>query len=160
MANPDPRLIAPVPGMSLTTEPGNRPWEQPPQLSTVSEVVEYYSDKLTQGKTVASLMEVVKRSVPIYDIVQGLIKMSVMKGIHTVDTGFLTGPVVVEMIKSLAEVNDIGYVLTKEDVDKTMKLDKRIAAEAIREVVAAAKEKPMIEEEPEDKGFVAKRRKK
>jgi hypothetical protein len=147
--------------MSLTTEPGNRPWEQPPQLTKLSEVVDYYSDRLTDGELVANIMTVVKQSVPIYDMVQGLMKISVMKGIHTVDVGFLVSPVVVEMIKSIAEINDIGYVITREDFEKSSKVDKRVAREAIQEVVEAAKQNPVAEEEmPKDKGFVAKRRNK
>lgn len=161
MAKLDPRLAKSVPGMSLTTEPGNRPWEQPPQLTKLSEVVDYYSDRLTDGELVANIMNVVKQSVPIYDLVQGLMKISVMKGIHSVDVGFLVSPVVVEMIKSIAEINDIGYVITREDFEKSSKVDKRVAREAIQEVVEAAKQNPVMEEEmPDDKGFVAKRRKK
>jgi hypothetical protein len=161
VAKLDPRLAKPVPGMSLTTEPGNRPWEQPPQLTKLSEVVDYYSDRLTDGELVANIMTVVKQSVPIYDMVQGLMKISVMKGIHTVDVGFLVSPVVVEMIKSIAEINDIGYVITREDFEKSSKVDKRVAREAIQEVVEAAKQNPVAEEEmPKDKGFVAKRRNK
>ena len=34
-------LDAPIPGQSLTSEPGNYPWEQPPQLNTVDEAVEH-----------------------------------------------------------------------------------------------------------------------
>ena len=32
-------LNAPIPGMSLTTEPGNRPWENPPQIVTIDDAL-------------------------------------------------------------------------------------------------------------------------
>ena len=34
---------APIAGMSLTAEPGNRPWQQPAQHSTVEEAIEYFN---------------------------------------------------------------------------------------------------------------------
>ena len=39
-------LQGPIPGMSLTKEPGEYPWERPTQLTTVEEAVEYYTDRV------------------------------------------------------------------------------------------------------------------
>ena len=39
-------FMAPIPGMSLTGEPGNSPWEQPPKYDTVEESLAYYLEKL------------------------------------------------------------------------------------------------------------------
>ena len=39
---------APTPGQSLTTEPGNRPWETPPRYNEPVEVLGFYADKLLQ----------------------------------------------------------------------------------------------------------------
>lgn len=156
-------LIAPVPGMSLTTEPGNRPWEQPPMYVKTSDVVNYYSEKLSDGEMMSDIMDVVKQNVPIYDIAQSFMKIGVMKGVHSVDVGFLVAPVVVEMIKSVAEINDIGYILTSKDKKEMQPIDKKIASEAIKEVVAASKNIPQEEgemTEEEEVGFVSKRSKK
>ena len=144
-------INAPIPGMSLTVEPGNRPWEQPPQLTKLSEVVDYYTDRLTEPELVDSLMEVVANDVPVYEIVMGLVNYSVMKGIHSVDTGVMVSVVIVEMIKALAELNNIGYVITQTDKEKMFKIDDKIARDAIREVTQAATDQSMTKEEvPEE----------
>jgi hypothetical protein len=43
MASP---FDAPIPGQSLTDEPGNAPWEKPAQYDTVEDVSKYYIERL------------------------------------------------------------------------------------------------------------------
>lgn len=147
-------LTVPVPGMSLTTEPGSRPWENPPQLVKISEVVAHYADKFTEPALIDSLLEALKQDAPVVDIVNGLMKYSVMQGIHSVDTMMIVSPVVVEMVKTIAELNDVGYVLTSEDKNNRGKVDDKIAKQAIAEVKAS--QKAMIEEKPKRLGLMAK----
>jgi len=147
-------LTVPIPGMSLTTEPGSRPWESPPQLVKISEVVSYYADKFTEPALIDSLLEALRQNAPVVDVVNGLMKYSVMQGIHSVDTMMIVSPVVVEMVKTIAELNDVGYVLTAEDKDSMGKVDDKVAKRAIAEVKAAQKE--MIEEKPKRSGLMAK----
>jgi len=68
--------------------------------------------------------------------------------------------VVVEMIKALAELNGIGYILTADDGEKMNKVDDKIARDAIREVTQAATQpSPVKEEVPEtvtSRGLMAK----
>ena len=153
-------LSAPIPGMSLTTEPGNRPWEQPPQLTKLSEVVDYYTDRLTEPELVDALMDAISNDAPVYETVMGLVNYSVMNGVHSVDTGMMASVVVVEMIKALAELNGIGYILTADDKEKMTKVDSKIARDAIREVTQAANQPPPAKEEvPEtvvSRGLMAK----
>jgi hypothetical protein len=153
-------LSAPIPGMSLTTEPGNRPWEQPPQLTKLSEVVDYYTDRLTEPELVDALMDAISNDAPVYETVMGLVNYSVMNGVHSVDTGMMASVVVVEMIKALAELNGIGYILTADDKEKMTKVDSKIARDAIREVTQSATQpSPVKEEVPEtvtSRGLMAK----
>ena len=46
MANPNVFLSAPIPGQSLTVEPGSVPWENPPEYAKLEDVVKYYTNKL------------------------------------------------------------------------------------------------------------------
>ncbi len=150
-------LTAPVPGMSLTTSPGARPWESPPQLTKLSEVVDYYTDRFTDPEIVDSVLEAIRNDAPLYEMTKGLVNGGVMKGIHSIDTGMLVVPVVVEMMKTLAELNDVGYVIEQADKDKMMSVDKRVAKAAINEVKMAEQgriEEPM--EEPMPKGLMAR----
>lgn len=140
-------FVAPVPGMSLTTEPKSRPWESPPQMTKVSEVVNFYSERLSNPELMYSILDAVKKGIPIHDISLSLTKVSVMGGKHTVDTGMIVSPVITEMIKTMADLNDVGYTLTQEDAESTTTVSKALAAEAIREVKASAKEFKKEEEQ-------------
>ena len=37
---------APIPGMSLTSEPGNRPWENPSNLVSIEDAMEFYTKRI------------------------------------------------------------------------------------------------------------------
>lgn len=143
--------------MSLTTEPKSRPWESPPQMTKVSEVVNFYSDKLSNPELMYSILDAVKKGIPIHDISLSMTKVSVMNGKHTVDTGVIVSPVITEMIKTMADLNDVGYSLTQEDVESTTTVDKTIAANAIRNIKESVKE--IKEEEKQMTGLMARGKK-
>jgi len=154
MADLNPYLTAPIPGQSLTVEPGSVPWEQPPQYVTLDEVATFYSDKMNDVEAIHELMGLLKRNIPIVSIVNGMVKMGLMKGYHTVDTGFLVTPIIVEIIKTIAELNDVPYKMTAEEVGK----ENRVSPTIIRELIDEAKKK--VEKNPEAKierkGLMAK----
>lgn len=154
MANPNPFLTAPIPGMSLTVEPGSVPWEQPPQYVTIDEVASFYSEKLDNPEAIYELMNILEKGMPILTIVNSMIKTSIMKGYHTVDTGFLVTPIVVEIIKTLADLNDVTYKVSPEDAAK----GKTVSPTIIKQLIAEAKQK--VEKSPEAvverKGLMAK----
>jgi len=154
MANPNPYLTAPIPGMSLVSEPGSYPWEQPPQFVTLDEVAQMYSEKMNDVEAIHELMGLLEKNIPVVSIVNAMVKMGLMKGYHTVDTGFLVTPIIAEIIKTLAELNDVPYNMTAEDVGK----ENRVSPSIIKELIEEAKNK--IEKNPEAiverKGLMAK----
>jgi hypothetical protein len=154
MADLNPFLTAPIPGMSLTVEPGSVPWEQPPQYVTIDEVASFYSEKLDNPEAIFELMSILERGIPILTVVNTMIKTSIMKGYHTVDTGFLVTPIIVEIIKTLAELNDVKYKVSAEDIAK----EKSVSPAIIKQLIAEAKQK--VEKSPEAvverKGLMAK----
>ncbi len=147
-------LDAPIPGMSLTVEPGSVPWEQPPQYVTLDDVASFYSDKLDNPEAIFELMSLLEKGTPILTIVNTMIKTSIMKGYHTVDTGFLVTPIVVEIVKTLADLNDVSYTVTAEDVAK----ERTVSPAIIKQLIEEAKKK--VEKSPEAvverKGLMAK----
>jgi hypothetical protein len=150
----NPYLTAPIPGMSLVSEPGSYPWEQPPQFVTLDEVAQMYSEKMNDVEAIQELMGLLEKNIPVVSIVNAMVKMGLMKGYHTVDTGFLVTPIIVEIIKTLAELNDVPYSLTAEDVGK----EGMVSASVIKELIEEAKNK--TEKNPEAvverKGLMAK----
>lgn len=154
MADNSMFLDAPIPGMSLTVEPGSVPWEQPPQYVTVDDVASFYSEKLDNPEAIFELMSLLERGTPVLTIVNTMIKASIMKGYHTVDTGFLVTPIVVEIVKTLADLNDVSYKVTAEDVAK----ERTVSPTLIKQLIEEAKKK--VEKSPEAvverKGLMAK----
>jgi hypothetical protein len=140
-------LNAPIPGMSLTTEPGNRPWENPPQLNTVEEAVEYYTDKLTQPEKIDYLLEALSLEVSVEAIADALTTSSVMNGIHTVDVSILVSPVLYELIKYIAEVHDMQYIESYEEVAKKNKIPKHEITSVVRKIKAQVDTELRLQEE-------------
>lgn len=154
MANNSMFFTAPIPGQSLTGEPGTFPWEKPPQYVTIDDVASFYSEKLDNPEAIYELMDLLEKGIPILTIVNTMIKASLMKGYHTIDTGFLVTPIVVEIIKTLAELNDVSYKVSAEDVAK----ERSVSPTIIKQLIAEAKNK--VEKSPEAvverKGLMAK----
>lgn len=127
MIEPEDFLQAPIPGMSLTVEPGSVPWEQPPQYVTIQEVADYYIDKLTSDQeAIDKTIDAIELGVPLDSLADGVITFNMMKGIHTIDVGFLVTPIIVELFITLAELNDIKYYLTEADRTKGKVLDRNL----------------------------------
>lgn len=116
MARPSPiNFDAPVPGMSLTTEPGNRPWENPPQFAQIEEVLEYYIDRLSDEDRQEDMLAIIEDGMPINMLVDSTISTGVMSGLHTVEAGLLAAPVLSEFIQAIADIEGIKYTLSPAD---------------------------------------------
>ena len=104
-----PKFDAPIPGMSLTTEVGNRPWQQPPRFTKTKEVAEYYIEKLAEDEFADMLVDVAETGIPLTSIANTIQMNSVMQGIHSVDSGILALPVIMEMMLITVEAAGIEY---------------------------------------------------
>ena len=117
-----PRFDAPIPGMSLTTEVGNRPWQQPPRFVNTKDVAEYYVEKLAEDEFADMLVDVAESGIPLTTIANTIQMNSVMQGIHSVDSGILALPVIMEMMLITVEAAGIEYNSGMDDTasDKPM----------------------------------------
>ena len=156
MASPNLFLDAPIPGQSLTVEPGSVPWENPPQYVTLADVVGFYTEKMDDPEVILDLLDTIKRDIPILTIVNTLTKASLMKGYHTVDVGFLVTPILVEMIKTIAELNDVPYIISYDDQMKTERVNPRVIKQLIEEMRTKIEANPETIVEQPRKGLMAK----
>lgn len=141
MIKPEDFLSAPIPGQSLTTEPGNSPWEQPPKLVTIQQVADFYIDKLTDDQeAINKTLEAIELGVPLQSLANGAVMFNMMKGIHTVDVGFLVMPVIVELFITLAELNDLTYFISEEDQLKGKVLDRDLVEKIVNSSEAKTEE--------------------
>jgi hypothetical protein len=157
---------APIAGMSLTAELGNRPWQQPPQHATVEAAIEYYLPKLSDEVFYEELLNVMELGIPLTTIANGIQLNGVMSGIHTIDVGILVMPVIVETLAFLGDEAGVDYELgTDREIDSDLVSESQIAL-AIKkqkqkgspsmEAPVEQEEEPMVEE-PESSGLMSRR---
>ena len=156
MASPNLFLDAPIPGQSLTVEPGSVPWENPPQYATLADVVGFYTEKIDDPEVILDLLDTLDKDIPILTIVNTFTKASVMKGYHTVDLGFLVTPILVEMIKTIAELNDVSYIVSYDEQMKTERVSPRVIKKLIDEMKNKVEANPETVVKESRKGLMAK----
>jgi hypothetical protein len=128
-------LSAPIPGMSLTTEPGNRPWENPPQLTTLEEAVGFYTEKLLDPEKEDAILNAFAEEISIESMADMITTSAVMDGIHTIDVSILVSPVIHEMLKYVADINDVDYIESYADIEKKKRIPVSEARKIVDEVV-------------------------
>ena len=96
---PQINIDAPIAGQSLTAELGGRPWQQPPQYSTVEEALNYYVERLTHPDMQEELMSTIELGAPLTVVANAIQAAGVMEGKHTLDVGMLRIPVLVELMR-------------------------------------------------------------
>jgi len=111
----EPNFEAPIPGMGLTTELGSRPWEQPPQFSSVGEAADYYLENLFSPQGVDTIVSVAEMGGSAIDIAEQMTMVGVQNGLHSVDVGVLVSPILIEGIKTVANFTDISIETGDED---------------------------------------------
>ena len=104
-----PSFDAPIPGMHMTSELGSFPWQQPPQYTTIDEVIEYYTERMTTDDFSDQLVDVLKMGVPVTTLANTIQIGSTMQGVHTVDVGMLVMPILIEMIMLIGDSAKIKY---------------------------------------------------
>jgi len=140
----EPMIDAPIAGQSLTTELGNRPWEQPPQYSTVEEALQYYIPRLTNPEMIDDLFNVMETGIPLTTLANAIQSSGVMEGKHSLDVGILILPVLMETMAYLAEESGIEYVA---GTNKKIGSDKPSNAAIARAIAMVKKEKGESSEE-------------
>lgn len=141
-------MNGPIAGMSLTTEPGNRPWELPPQMPTVEEAIEYYTKQiLSEVDNHDSVLEILETGLPVRNAANILQKNSVMNGVHTLDVGLLVLPVIEELIMTVADIYDVKYIYSVEEVARATTISSRQAKLLLKEVQEGKNKPAMAKEE-------------
>lgn len=132
----------PIPGQSLTTEPRNNPWENPPELTTIEEVTAFYIERLAKEEVIDDLVAMAQGGVSLKPIVEGTYMQGVMRGVHTLDAGLLVAPILTtflrETIKSYGvDVKDTGEDLqekaNKQEMQRFQVVASRMLAEQTSE---------------------------
>jgi len=108
----------PVPGMGMTHEVGARPWQQPAQYTEIDDVAQFYLAKMEDEAFNDNVLNLLETKMPVTMIANAMQTTGVMNGVHTIDVGMLTLPIIMEMIMFLADSEGIDYVSgTERDIN-------------------------------------------
>ena len=91
----------PVAGQSLTDEPGNYPWEHPPQHSDPEEILDNLYDKLTGGEMAEQVIAMLDAGVPVEAIVRVMTFSGFMQGKFTPDVGFMLVEPLMKLVSAI-----------------------------------------------------------
>lgn len=164
---PSPSFDRPIAGQSLTAELGNRPWQQPPQYTTVEEALDYYVPRLSNPEFTENLYDVMESGIPLTTIAEAIQVAGAMEGKHSIDVGILVMPVLIETMAYLAEEAGIEYNAgsnVTEDPDKISDSAMAAIKERIKKkgILPPEKSEPETQEETvemeEPKGGLMSRR--
>ena len=153
---PTPSFDRPIPGMSLTAELGNRPWQQPPQYSTDEEALQWYIPRLTNPELLDQLLDVMETGIPLTTIADAMQTGGVMEGKHTIDVGMLIMPVLIEMMAYIGDDADIDYKMgtdIEKDPDRISNTKVALAMKKMKERLPEElnkEDEPVIDEPVDD----------
>jgi hypothetical protein len=167
MAEPSELYVDyPIPGQGMTAEVGSRPWQNPPQYTTVESALEFYIPRLVSDDIYDSLLDSMELGIPLTTMANSMQSAGVMQGMHTIDVGILVTPVIVEMLAYIGDDAGIDYDLgTEQRIDEDKISDTKIALalkkmrKELPEALEEKEEEPVeIEEtEPRPGGLMARR---
>lgn len=171
---------APIPGQSLTTPPKQYAWERPPEMNDPEDVVQYYISRLNKPDAMEGVLDALELDLTVKDLTEGMLRMGVANGLHSIDVSLLVAPVIHDFIVSFAR--DVGvtydegwedkkqvqkereartYIKTKKMLEKKMQAKK--IPEATKETVEKYEQEgdiaePEVMQEEAPKGFIARRK--
>ena len=102
-------LNGPIPGQSLTDEPGNYPWERPPETADPTEALSMHLKKMSKPRYMESAIYMMELGVPAEVITNTTLTMAIGNGIHSVDVGLIIAPAIHKEVVSIAEMAGIEY---------------------------------------------------
>lgn len=137
---------APIPGQSLTAELGARPWQNPPQYSTVEQALEYYIPRLQAKEVTDQIIDVLEMGIPVTNVADTMQTAGVLEGKHSVDVGMLILPVLVELIMLIADAADIKYT---SGLEKDKDLRGSLIDKAVKKFKSTSQETEEVNPEDE-----------
>ena len=157
----------PIPGMGMTHELGASPWQTPPELNTVEEATDYYTERMGTDAFKAQLIDVMEMGVPLSVLANTIQLGSVMEGVHSVDVGMLMIPIIVELMITIADSAGINYRTGIEGMeDDRPTVANKIISDRLKENNLSQEDMPIEEPQmdmpqeevvPEPMGLMARR---
>ena len=130
--------MAIIPGQSLTAEPKNAPYENPPQMTTPEEAVFFHLERLAERTD--DLLDAMELGLDVVTLTEGILRGAVMEGRHNVDISLIIAPIIHEFIKGGADRAGIDYEEGFPDESDSKKMVKyQINSKKARKMLAEYK---------------------
>jgi len=113
---------APIPGQSLTDEPGNYPWEHPPQRASVEEALDDIYESMMQEKNMKRMFTLLRMGIPVEALVKVITFSGFLEGKYTVDVAKLLAEIPAKI--NMSDGEDTNFFKEMADRKYDMKLDK------------------------------------
>jgi len=118
-------LEAPIPGQSLTDQPNNWPWENPPEMVDPEEATKYYINKMANEEVMDDLAVALDGGTPLAPLVKTLLTTGVMNGLHSIDVSLIIAPVIHSFIKAAMTSYGVEVVDDLTDPEEQIKENER-----------------------------------
>jgi hypothetical protein len=157
------QMFQPVaPGVSWTAPPKSRPWLNPPKDTDVVSIANTYIGLLSSAEVANDLLDALETKTPLSLIAETFLLAGVSSGKHTIDAAVLVMPVVIEVLKTVAMMNDIETVTFPEELEKGMKVHPRVLKQVIKDMTERAdnitEDEPMLDV-PAEMGLMSRKKK-
>lgn len=151
--------VAVPPGISWTAPLKGRPWMNPPKSVSVTDVAQQYIAALGDENVANDVLDALETKTPLAVIAEVFMMGGVSRGMHTLDAGVMVMPVIIEVLKTIAEFNNIKYTVFPDDLDKANTVPPRVIKQVITDMTA--KVSGQTAEEPiedEQTGLMARKK--
>tara|TARA_R110000824_G_scaffold9045_4_gene40896 strand:- start:1969 stop:2481 length:513 start_codon:yes stop_codon:yes gene_type:complete len=109
---------APIPGQSLTKEPGNAPYERPPEISDPEQALMGYISYLNDPKVLEGMVGLLDtEGYDVITLVEGLLRGGVAEGYHSIDVSLSIKKPIVNFVTKIMDATGIDYKVGDEEKD-------------------------------------------
>ena len=147
---------APIPGQSLTDDPGNYPWEHPPKNTDPETIVNDLFMRMTQPEALQEILVMLDAGIPVEAIVRVMVFTGFAEGEFNPDVGFI---IIEPLMEAVATIGlRAGVKNLKLSISDTGNKDFRKTMSELK-LANEQKEMPMPAKEIENKkpqGLLAK----
>ena len=149
---------APIPGQGLTDEPGNYPWEHPPQFTDVVEAYEFVWDRLHRPAFTEQVLAMLDAGIPVEALGRIIIFNGFMEGKWNPDVAFLIAAPVMKMIATMGITAGVDKIkMSMSDITNNEQIQSiaktKVNAEEAEKIAAGVKQDI---KKIESKGLMAK----
>lgn len=142
-------VIKPIPaGGSWTDAPKSQAWQNPPKIVNVDDLAQQYIDRMSSAKIINSTLDAIETKVPLASMAEAMMLSGVAAGIHTIDAGLLVMPVIIEMLKTVADMHGVEYKIFDDDGVEESEIPPRVITAAIKKAMTNKEKAPEEVAEP------------